>query len=541
MRKNVLFIMCDQLRFDYLSCYGHPHIKTPHIDALAAKGVRFTNAYVQSPICGPSRMSYYTGRYVRSHGSSWNGIALRVGEPTLGDHLKEIGVRNLLLGKTHMRADDAGMQKLGIDKTSPIGVFASQCGFEALERDDGLHPDGSYDPNPRYNQYLREQGFTGNNPWQEWANSAEDAEGKLLSGWLMENADKPARIPDYYSETPYLTRRAMAFMDNQGDDPWCLHLSYIKPHWPYMAPAPYHNMYNADHVQPPIRSEAEKTEGHPVFKGYMDHLVSQSFSKDEVRERVIPTYMGLIKQIDDQMGILFQHMQDKGLMDNTLIVFTADHGDYLGDHWMGEKELFHEASVKVPLIIYDPEQVTENQQHTTAGSVCDELVESIDLAPTFIEFFGGEVKENILEGRSLLPLLRGTQKSKLREFLFSEYDYSARDASVALNVPIADARLVMVRDERWKFIYVQGMRPMLFDLQNDPNELQDLGAEPSLETVRARMQDAILQWSLQHHNRITKTDAQIAAGRDKELSAGIIIGYWSEEELAAAVANEQAE
>src|SRR5688572_16056997 len=105
MVKNILWIMCDQLRGDYLSCAGHPYLKTPNIDRLAARGVRFDHAYVQSTICGPSRMSAYTGRYVRTHGSTWNGVPLKVGEPTLGDHLRELGVRCVLAGKTHMKAD----------------------------------------------------------------------------------------------------------------------------------------------------------------------------------------------------------------------------------------------------------------------------------------------------------------------------------------------------------------------------------------------------------------------------------------------------
>ena len=121
-RPNVLWIMADQLRFDYLSCTGHPTLKTPHIDTLAARGVRFSNACVQSPVCGPSRMSAYTGRYVRSHGSTWNGMPLRVGEPTLGDHLRAEGIRAVLVGKTHMRADAEGMAWLGIDPESEIGV-----------------------------------------------------------------------------------------------------------------------------------------------------------------------------------------------------------------------------------------------------------------------------------------------------------------------------------------------------------------------------------------------------------------------------------
>ena len=140
-----------------------PAILTSHavLDALAAKGVRFDAAYIQSPFCGPSRMSYYTGRYCRSHGSTWNGFPLRVGEPTLGDHLRPLGVRAVLVGKTHMKPDTQGMEWLGIDPDSSIGVRLSECGFEPFERDDGLHPDGFYDPAPAYDNYLRQKGFSG--------------------------------------------------------------------------------------------------------------------------------------------------------------------------------------------------------------------------------------------------------------------------------------------------------------------------------------------------------------------------------------------
>ncbi|MEM9126001.1 MAG: sulfatase-like hydrolase/transferase, partial [Pseudomonadota bacterium] len=113
--KNILFIMFDQLRWDYLSCYGHPHLHTPNIDRLAARGVRFDRACIQSPICGSSRMSTYTGRYVHSHGASWNGIPLKVGEMTMGDHLRQAGMACWLVGKTHMRADAEGMARLGLE------------------------------------------------------------------------------------------------------------------------------------------------------------------------------------------------------------------------------------------------------------------------------------------------------------------------------------------------------------------------------------------------------------------------------------------
>ena len=521
---NVLWIMTDQLRWDYLSCYGHPTLKTPHIDRLAARGVRFDRAYVQSPICGASRMSYYTGRYVRSHGSTWNGFPLRVGEPTLGDHLRPLGVRPALVGKTHMTPDLKGMEWLGISPNSPMGVTIAECGFEPYERDDGLHPYGPYDPDPDYDDYLRKHGFEGRNPWEEWANSAEGDDGEILSGWLMKYNNLPARIPEEYSETPYMTSRAIDFMTEAGDQPWLCHLSYIKPHWPYIVPAPYHNMYGANQILPAVRSEAERQNPHPVIGAYQNSRICRAFSRNEVRQRVIPAYMGLIKQIDDQLGRLFSWMQERGLLENTMIVFSSDHGDYLGDHWMGEKDFFHEQSVRVPLIIYDPRKEADG----TRGSACGELVESIDLPATFLDYFGAPAKPHILEGRSLNPLLHGEGKpAQWREVAISEYDYGTRYARVDLGIEEPDARLIMACDKRWKYIHCEGFRPVLFDLETDPQELTDLGADPGLEDVRARLYEVICAWSRRHHNRITKSPEEIARMSAREPN-GVLIGVWDE-------------
>ena len=458
---NVLWIMCDQLRYDYLSCAGHPHLHTPNIDKLAKRGVRFSNTYVQSPICGPSRMSSYTGRYCRSHGATWNFFPLRIGEPTLGDHLREIGVRPVLVGKTHMISDVEGMKRLGIDPTSDVGVTVSECGFEPFERDDGLHPDES-GKNPNYDDYLLSQGLEAENPWQDLANSGTDEDGNLMSGWLLKYSNQPANVPEEHSETPYMTRRAMEFMENannqSGDQPWLCHLSFIKPHWPYIVPAPYHNMYSQDDIIPPVRSEAEKASDHPVYRAYIESRICKTFARDEVRDRVIPAYMGLIKQIDDQMGVLFKWMEERDMMKDTMIVFTSDHGDYLGDHWMGEKDLFHEQSVKIPLIIYDPREEAD----ATRGMVRDELIEAIDLAPTFLSAFGGEAKPHILEGRDMTSLLHNRSEPKnWRKYAISEYDYGTREARMTLGIDEKDARLVMLHDGWWKYVHAEGFRPML--------------------------------------------------------------------------------
>ncbi|MBU6499230.1 MAG: alkaline phosphatase family protein [Rhodospirillales bacterium] len=529
--KNILWIMCDQLRFDYLGCAGHPALQTPNIDALAARGVRFTRAYVQSPVCGPSRMSFYTGRYMRSHGSNWNNFPLRVGEPTLGEALAAAGIRNVLVGKTHMRADAEGMARLGIDPASIIGVRTAECGFEPFERDDGLHPAPA--PRPAYDSYLRAHGFDAANPWEHWANSGEDAEGTLLNGWLLTHADQPARVPEEHSETPYMTRRAMAFIDAARDDPrpWCLHLSYIKPHWPYIAPAPYHAMYGANTVLPVRRAAVEREAPHPVYSAFMDMRVSRNFADDALRRKVIPAYMGLIRQIDDQLGLLFAFLRDRGLADTTMIVFTSDHGDYLGDHWLGEKDLFHDCSAKIPLIIADPSPDAD----ATRGTLCDALVEAIDLAPSFLEYFAAPPRPHIMEGASLLPFLRGERPASWRGHVFSEYDYSMQEARLTLGQPIRDCRLFMVFDGRWKYIHATGFRPLLYDLATDPDEFHDLGADPRHEAERQRLFRALAEWALTDHNRITTPDARIAPYvGGQQLKSGYLIGYRDEAELAEA-------
>lgn len=529
MTRNILFIMFDQLRWDYLSCYGHPHLHTPHIDRLAARGVRFDRAYIQSPICGSSRMSTYTGRYVHSHGASWNGIPLKVGEITMGDHLRKAGMGCWLVGKTHMRADAEGMARLGLEPDSLIGARVAECGFDVFERDDGMlpeGPDGAYDPDgaKTYNEWLRDKGYDSDNPWHDFANSGLDANGNVLSGWFLKNSPEAANIAEEDSETPYLTGRGIEFMQ-QAEGPWCCHLSYIKPHWPYIVPEPYSSMYGPEHVLPVVRSEAERQNAHPVLKAFMDTKIGQTFSRLDVREAVIPAYMGLIKQADDQMGRLFAWLEETGRDKDTVIVLTSDHGDFLGDHWMGEKTFFHDTSTRVPLIIYDPSPEAD----ATRGTVCDALVESIDLAPTFVEVAGGEVAGHILEGESLMPILRGERAGTLRDYVICEYDYSGSPLAKLLGVSVRDAVMFMIADTRWKLIHCEGgFRPLLFDLENDPQELVDLGESEAHGDVIAGMYDKLFQWARRPSQRTTRSEAQLIEMRGKSGRRGIVLGVYDE-------------
>ncbi len=518
---NILFVMYDQLRFDYLSCAGHPHLHTPNFDRVAARGVRFTKAYVQSPICGSSRMSFYTGRYVSSHGAQWNGYPLRVGEMTLGDHLRGLGMDCWLIGKTHMKADAEGMARLGLEPDSVIGARQAECGFDAWIRDDGLWgegPDGFYDEKRSpYNEYLKQKGYPSENPWTDFANAGVDDGGEIASGWMFKNADKPANIREPDSETPWLTRETLRFLD-QAKGNWCAHVSYIKPHWPYIVPAPYHDMFGPNHVPAARRHEIEREDAHPVLAAYHRSKIGEAFQRDAVRAKVIPAYMGLIKQCDDQLGVLLDHLEGTGRMDGTMIVLTSDHGDYLGDHWLGEKDFFHEESVKIPLIIYDPRAAAD----ATRGTTCDALVESIDLAATFVEAAGGTVPDHIIEGRSLLPWLRG-ETPGWRRYAISEYDYSPRVQCVELGLEPRDARLFMVFDGRYKMIHAEGgFRPMLFDLATDPDEFHDLGKGDAHRAEIDRLYGCLTEWGLRLSQRVTRSEDDIKAMRGRSLRRGIL-------------------
>lgn len=528
--RNILFLMLDQLRWDYLSCYGRSPVSTPNIDALAARGLRFTRAYTQGTSCGNSRASFYTGRHVRSHGATWNDVPFELNQRTLGEYMNECGLQTILMGKTHMRPDSNGLARLRLDPAEDLGHALSECGFNAGERDDGLHPEGPagfYAKSSRYNDYLREHGMDGRNPWLEWANSAEDEHGRVLNGFFLEHAHRPARVPAEHSETAYLTRRAMHAIAEAGDRPWCMHLSYIKPHWPLMAPAPYHDLFGADDVPDAVGAVPADADVHPVLSAFRQHRVSRIYANDEVRRRAVPAYMGLIRQLDDEIGRLMAFLGEQGRLEETLIVLTADHGDYLGDHGLGEKDLFHDPSAKLPLIVVDPSA----SANPSRGKTCDALVGAIDLIPTFIESLGAALPRHLLEGLSLRPWLQGETPAVWRDAIFSECDYARLPACQALGRDQLEARLTMAFDGRWKYVHCLGFAPMLYDLQEDPQELCDLGRDPGRGIVRERMKDLMLDWSASLRNRSALDEGQMKALTGKSLRQGMLIGFWRETEV----------
>jgi arylsulfatase A-like enzyme len=292
-------------------------------------------------------------------------------------------------------------------------------------------------------------------------------------------------------------------------------------------------MYSAQDALPLVRHTSELEDPHPVYAAMTHHRVSKTFAKPGVRDAVMVGYMGLVKQIDDQIGVLMRFLDEQGLTDSTLIIFCSDHGDYLGDHWLGEKEFFHEPSVRTPLIIVDPDERAD----ATRGTRCQALAESVDIVPTLLDVYGGPPVPHVVDGLSLRPWLFGQTPSRWRDCVVSEYDFSFQDARIELQTAPRDAWLRMIFDGRWKYVLAEGYRPLLFDLLNDPQELRDLGASTLEEHIqaRARLHERLFQWARQPRQRVTVPDGLIETTevQARISESGVLIGYEDERDLIA--------
>ena len=513
--RNVLFIMCDQLRRDHLSCCGG-RVPTPNIDALAARGVSFDHAYVQSGVCGPSRMSFYTGRYVSSHGATWNRVPLSLAQPTLGDYLGRSGRTVALAGKSHAMRDEAGIARFGLDESTAEGRRLIADGFVEIDRYDGHAPPGL---ESGYPAYLRKHGYASGDPWSDYVIAAQDGD-RVVSGWQMRNVHLPSRVAQEHSETAYMTDVALDWIREQRDEPWVLHLSYVKPHWPYMAPAPYHAMFRGEDTGPIVRGPQDGTHAeHPVVAAYRTHDECVSFAREDVARHVRPAYMGLVAQVDADVGRVVEALLVTDQLDDTMIVLTSDHGEFLGDRGLGEKELFYDEVVRVPLIVVDPDARAD----ATRGSAEERFVEAVDLVPTFVDALScGSTR---CDGRSLLPLLRG-EPCEWRDDVLCELDYGFRRARLALGREPSQCRGTMLRTKEWKYVHWEGFRPQLFDLARDPAELVDLGADAAYDSVRRSLRERLLDKLATLRHNITVDDAEIAARTDNHRTRGIHIGIY---------------
>ncbi|AEE96407.1 sulfatase [Mahella australiensis 50-1 BON] len=480
---NILFIMADQWRADCLSCAGHPVVKTPSLDKLAQKGVRFESTYVQWPVCGPSRTCLYTGRYMHAHRSTWNGVPLPEDERSIGHYFTSNGYDAVLIGKGHYSADDERLPQL------------IRCGFDP-ERDrlndggmDVLATEG-WD----YGKFLMSKGYISDDPIDDFAMTVKTPQGENISAWDFKACPYPLRVKAEDSPPAYLTDKAMEFMRSHEQRPWIMHLSYTYPHWPIAAPAPYNALYDPAQVPRPCRNQDELK--HPIMEPFRKERRSLPFDNRWVWQHMRATYYGMMSLVDMQLGRLFDYMEQHGLMDNTMIVFTSDHGEYLGDHWLFEKELFYEQAVRVPLIVYCP----GGEYDVSRGSINYDFVQSIDLLPSMMEEADIPIDHRI-QGKSLMGLLRGRKPEAWQSAVYADWDYEFYHTGEVLGIPPERRRAWMVRDHRFKYVHFLDLPDMLFDMENDSEELHNLADNPFYKGVVETYRLKLLDWRMSTEDR----------------------------------------
>ena len=501
---NVLFIIADQWRGDCLSCLDHPDVRTPQLDRLAEEAFVFSSHYAQASPCSPSRACIYTGMYQKNHRVLINGSPLDSRHANLAWEARKAGYEPALFGYTDTSLDPRTRHA----NDPSLKIYEQRLpGFDSevyLPAEKPL----------RWLSWLAEQGVEVDfkNPNSVYRPVAERGKAPIR----LPTRD-PARFNADQTQSAFLVNETLKYVEARTE-PWFVHLSLFSPHPPFVAPFPFNGMYDPEKIAGPLLANDRTTDwdSSPLIRwyaeknrciakeGYFSHDFAGLSALDERDLRCVrATYFGMVSEVDAQIGRLLDALREGNLYDTTLVVFTSDHGEMAGDHHLLGKVGFHEASNHIPLIIKPPGR--------TASRKVGDFTQSVDLFPTFSEFFGLEIPRQC-EGHSLLPLLKETGSlASLNEAVFWEYcfmDYWNGEMEEKFGLRPKDCLVNVMRDRKYKFVYQNRIGPLLFDLESDPHEMNDLARRKTSVPVLLEYFQKMLEWrirteekTLTHYNR----------------------------------------
>lgn len=431
-KPNIVMIMADQMASDVIGEFGHPAVKTPNIDKLVRKGVSFNNAYCNSPICAPSRASFMSGKLVSKIGVFDNGSEFSADTPTFLHHLRRGGYETVLSGKMHFIGPD---QLHGFERRLTKDIHTA--GFE-------LTPDwskGAYHNKGTGVNRLK-------NPGVSELNNNLDYDEKVLNRTL---------------------EQIRTFKREKNKKPFFLCSSFFHPHDPFHVPSEYWTLYEDTEIPMPTIAADAFEEMHPFNRWIQKHHECDicELTDDEIIKNR-KAYYGMVTYFDDKVGHIIHELERLEMMENTVIILTSDHGEMLGEHGMWFKRTFYDPSAKVPLIISCPGRYGEGRQ-------LEEVVSLVDLAATIMTMANVPNCQHWIgrmDGESFEPLLTGAGQKDWKNEAVCEY-YG--EGSIQ--------PMVMLRKERYKYVYVHDHKPLLFDLTEDPFEQSDLADKPEYQLI----------------------------------------------------------
>jgi len=495
---NVLFITADQWRGECLSALGHPVLRTPHLDRLAAEGVVFARHYSQASPCSPGRASLYTGLYLHSHRAVVNGTPLDARHTNVALEARKAGYDPVLFGYTDVAADPRRRapgdpllrrQDAVLRGMTPVVLEDD----EALPWRADLEAKGYRVPAGMLGAYTPRWDFPG-----------AEGRGRTFAPALYRAED---------SHSAFLTGEVIKYLSVRADRPWFVHLSYLAPHPPFVAPEPYHARYDPADVPAPVRAASPEAEAsqHPFLAHYLYnqrgwglYVGHESRRNLELDDREIlqarATYYAMMNEVDDQVGRLIEFLRAAGLYDRTLIVFGSDHGEHLGDHWQFAKYSYFEQTFRVPLIVRDPRPVADPGR----GRAVTHFTENVDVMPTLLDCLGLEVPVEC-EGEPLTPFLRGRIPGAWRLAAHAALDFrdftDEHGEGPILGLTADECTFQILRGPRYKYVHFTALPPLLFDLKEDPNELNDLARDPAHRDIVLEQAQALLSWRMSHEER----------------------------------------
>lgn len=486
-RPNILFITADQWRGAATGYAGHPLVRTPNLDRLAAEGVAFLSHYANAAPCSPARACLYTGLYQMNNRVCRNGSPLDDRFDNIARAARRAGYDPTLFGYTDQSPDP---------RTLPPGD-------PALTSYEGVLPGLT----------VRLKLLEDERPWLSWLSrqGLEFADRQAAHRPVGAAAEPVSPAPPAYSrdqtQTAFVADEFIRWLGEQdADRPWFAHLSFLRPHPPFIVPAPYNTMFDPVAVDGFRRAATAEQEMalHPLLRYGIGQTKKKSFvfgARGLVRDfpdadfrQIKAIYYGMIAEVDAQLGRIIEALHAAGGWDRTLVIFTSDHAEMLGDHWQLGKGGFFDESQHVPLVIRDPRQPTGH------GGRVTQFTEAVDIFPTLLGLCGIAPLHHP-DGASLQPFLAGDEPAGWRDAVHWEFDFrdiAEQGAERWFGLPSTRLSMAVRRELRYKYVHFAGLPPLLFDLEADPHNLTDLAGDARHLEVRLAMAEKLLGWRAEH-------------------------------------------